>query len=215
MCSSDRMSNRVGEVGAVGAVNDVRISNEFLPSTQEVDFDAEQTYAATPAAASASAPEYLATPSRTPGASVSATPPAAASGAASSVNALRGATSNDVSTILPLRRGTPYVPVNLSAPASHQRGLFSSSAFASALDPAASAASAAPAASAASAVSRPPALTSRRHSRLPKNQHSPRKSNHSNRNRTPGGKRRTLRKYRKQRKQRKQNKGTQRKQRRS
>jgi len=206
------MSNRVGEVGAVGAVNDVGISNEFLPSTQEVNFDAEQTYAATPAAASASAPEYLATPSRTPGASVSATPPAAASGAASSVNALRGATSNDVSTILPLRRGTPYVPVNLSAPASHQRGLFSSSAFASALDPAASA---------APAVSRPPALTSRRHSRLPKNQHSPRKSNHSNRNRTPGGKRRTLRKYRKQRtlrkqrKQRKQNKGTQRKQRRS
>lgn len=74
-------------------------------------------------------------------------------------------------------------------------------------------------ASAASAASRPPtlSLTPHRNSRPPKNQHSPRKSNHSKRNRTPGGKRRTLRKYRKQRtlhkqhKQRKQNKGTQRK----
>ena len=168
------MSKPVGEVGAVGAVDDASITNEFLPSTQEIDFDAEQTYAATPAATPAAASEYLATPSRTPGASVSATPPAAASGAVSSVNALRGATSNDVSMILPLRRGTPYVPVNLSAPASHQRGLFSSSS-------------------------------------------SPRKSNHPNRNRNLGGKRRTLHKQRKQRtlrkqhKQRKQNKGTQRK----
>ena len=203
------MSNNIGEVGAVevgavDAVGAVDISNEFLPSTQEIDFDAEQTHAA---AAAAPAAEYLATPSRTPGAPVSATPPAAASGAASSVNALRGATSNNVSTILPLRRGTPYVPVNLSAPASHQRGLFSSSASASALDPAASA---------APAVSRPPtlSLTPHRTSRPPKNQNSPRKSNHPNRNRNLGGKRRTLRKQRKQRtlhKQRKQNKGTQRK----
>ena len=178
------MSNRVGEVGAVDAVGAVDISNEFLPSTQEIDFDAEQTHAA---AAAAPAAEYLATPSRTPGAPVSATPPAAESGAASSVNALRGATSNDVSTIRPLRRGTPYVPVNLSAPASHQRGL--SSSFHSASN----------------------------------NHHSPRTPHHSERNRTSGGKRRTLRKYRKQRtlrkyrkqrtlhKQRKQNKGTQRK----
>lgn len=65
--------------------------------------------------------------------------------------------------------------LRLEEPASHQRGIFSSSSSAS------------------------------------NNQHSPRKSNHSNRNRTPGGKRRTLRKYRKQHKQRKQNKGTQRK----
>ena len=131
MCSSDRMSEPVAKVGAVGAVNAAGISTEFQPSTPEFDFS--------PEAIAREESDALATLARTPvaSASVSATPVAAASRAASSANALRGVTSNGVDTTPQLRRRPrmyqPYVPaapvnaapVNLAAPASHQRGLFS------------------------------------------------------------------------------------------
>ena len=123
MCSSDRMSEPVGEVGAVGAVNAADLSTEFQPSTPEFDFGPEGIAMQESVA--------LAALARTPvaSASVSATPVAAASRAVSSANALRRATpAGDSSSVLRLRRGLgPRIPLNLAASASNQRGLFSSS----------------------------------------------------------------------------------------
>jgi len=132
MYSYDRMSQPVGEVSAVGAVNAADLSTEFQPSTPEFDFS--------PEAIAREESDALAALARTPvaSASISATPVAAASRAVSRANALHRATPvGNSSSVLRLRRGLgPRIPpmpassassLNLAASASTQRGLFSSS----------------------------------------------------------------------------------------